>query len=110
MERLGRLHPDRVMARATLTIWVVKELAAAGALVVAAETYTHDVITTVGVVLAALVSAAGGIAAARTARANRNRADELAELRGMLDRRRSDRRGHGSGTPAGEPPLRGGLA
>jgi hypothetical protein len=109
------------MARATLTIWVVKELAAAGALVVAAETYTHDVITTVGVVLAALVSAAGGIAAARTARANRNRADELidahsltadelAELRGMLDRRRSDRRGHGSGTPAGEPPLRGGLA
>lgn len=96
-------------AKAGLTVWVVKELVGGAAIVLASWAYTHDVIASLAAVAAAVVSAAGGIAAAKTARENRDHreltTDELTAIRGMLDRRVSERRGGERGTPPGEPPL-----
>ena len=70
------------MRSLALLFWVGKEVVAGAVLVIAAvrpellATYLHDVIPAVGVVVAAVVSTAGGIAAARFTYGNRARVDE----------------------------------
>lgn len=97
------------MAKLPLGAWVMKELIAAVAIVGFLGSYAHDVIATVGIVLAAGVSAVGGISAAKTARDNRDHRQftesEIGELHAMLERRAGDRRGGARTTPPGTAPI-----